>query len=291
MSFSISRLSLASAISVALILPGSPAAFADGCQTPDLTAIDLGSAASGDPITLSGTGFCDSADEHFAWVWNGSQGLPISIHQTNSEDLLGATVGPTAETITGQVILWTGQPVNLPDAIIEAPTGTYWIHNTRAFLQTEKDQGPIFTATPGTVSGVTSTLVAGELRLNFAPPSNLMSPFSQSKAGAHGEGISVYVVIQTCGEPTGDGGNDGGGQSSSSDDPIFVPYPIGWFGRFEAGCFGAAGACAGTPTQTVAMAIEDRFASQGLRARVEGSEVVISHRGCPIETGFATVDF
>ena len=293
MTFSISRSTLATAILTTLIFCLPSAGLANGCQDPDLTGTSLSSAASGDTLNLSGTGFCDSAQEHFAWVWDGSQGAPIFVQQTNGDTLMGATVGPTPETVTGQMILWTGQSVALPDTILEAETGTYWIHDTRVFLQTDKNQGPTFTATAGTANGVTSTLVSGELRLNFAPSANLNGslpndPFQHNKAGGHGEGVSVFVVARTCGEPTGDGDNDDDGNNGSGHG-VFVPFPIEFSARFQAGCFGTQGACTGTPTQFIAAAIENRFSNQGLEARIEGQEVVISHRSCPIQVGFATV--
>ncbi len=293
MSMSISRSILATTILTTLSLGLPSAGFADGCQDPDLTGTSLSSAVSGDTLNLSGTGFCDTADEHFAWVWNGSQGFPVFVQQTNGDTLLGANVGPTPETITGQMILWTGQSVTLPDKILEAATGTYWIHNTRVFLQTEKDQGPTFTATAGTTAGVTSTLVSGELRLNFAPSSNLNGslqndPSQFDKSGGQDEGISVFVVARTCGEPTGDDGTGDDGNSGAGHG-VFIPFPIEFSARFQAGCFGTQGACTGTPTQFIASAIEDRFSSQGLETRIEGQEVVISHRSCSIQSGFATV--
>lgn len=289
MSILVPRQTIVSLLATALLGAGLATPATANCLSLSVDQMSATSGVSGDQIDLSISGMCNPNDDYFAWVWNGSQGFPIQT-QIDTAGELDGLVGPVVDSVSGPIRLWKGKRIELPDAVIEGADGTFWIHDTEVFLSTEAALGSSFAATPGTTNGVTSTLVQGELRLDFSIGSNLVETETPTKGGPHKnaqEGISVMVVIQTCSPPPPPPNDD----DPNSGHNVFVPFPIQFSAKFETRCFGnATGACSGSQMDTIARSVANRLGSQGIEARVEDQtqEVVISHQGCPIEAGFAT---
>lgn len=279
---------LSGLLTVLFLMPSAPLAAA-GCPSLQAGSLSPSTLVDGDAATLSGDGFC-TGSSYFGWVSDGTQGVPLVL-QGDTTQKMNATVGPVAGSITGTVRLIKGQTVQLPDAVVQASTGLYAVRNTQIILGQETASGGAVKVDPsasssGTVVG--STLVGGELVLQFPAPKSLQ------KADSHDKSIAVVVVIKTCGEPSG-GGDDNDGNNN---DPWQVAFPIAieWAGRLEGQCFGKQDVCSGGPATFVAAAINDRFGATGLKAEAvpvlgAGTEVTVSHRGCPIDQGSVTVAY
>ena len=268
-------------------LLGAGGATAAGCPALQVTSLSPGTVVDGDAATLTGDGFCGAGSAFIGWIDDGIHGVPLQL-QAGTTTQMSAVVGPVAASTTGTVHVIKGQLLQLPDHVVQTPDGLYSIRNTQLILGQETASGGAVKVDPGLPNGSTvvgSTLINGELVLQFPAAKSLQ------KSDSHDKSIAVVVVIQTCGEPAGDGSGDDSSNGNTTDFPI----RIDWAGRFEGRCFGQNGSCTGGPEEFVARGVNDRFGAMGLQAQISpglgGVQVTISHKSCSIDGGFATVEY
>ncbi len=254
------------------------------CLPLALNGINPGSGVGGDAVTLSGTGFCGSPTDFFAWGWDGTRGFAFDL-QAVAPGTLDGTVRATPTAVSGPVRLWKVQEVSLPDSVLQLSQGVYWLHAVRLYLFRDEAVGPSFgaLATPG--AGYASQLVGGNLQIDFSTGGSSLHALPQkgttvSPGPGEGSYISIMVVAET----------DGDQPKGSEPEPTNDSGPFRWALKFEVLCFGAPPGCDNPLVDVVGATLGNQLGSLGMQVSVAGSMLTLGHTGYNLASGMVAVN-
>lgn len=239
-------------------------------QPLTLSTIQPSSGDAGERVQLLGQGFNKSAKSYFAWGFDGERGFVLDIRRKSSRTQLGAVLATPHASVKGPVVLWEGR--RKPLGHIKLAGGSHGIRKGYVFVPTKVVQGPTFHAkthaTIGGGPGFSGRLIDGEVHLDLAIPTPRTVSTSQKKKEEEDENedslavteamISVVCGGESCGPPDGAKSRK---QAASS---------------FKIVCLDR-GPCRVPLGDLLAEGLEAALGGLGMKARVEGSEVILSH--------------
>lgn len=270
------------------------------CPPLSLSGFSPSTAPAGGTVTLSGNGFCGTAQNYLAWGFDGSYGFPF-LTSGVSQGSIQAQVGSVTTPVTGSLVLWEGRRVAIPDAVFELEDGIYHLHDAYYFLPVEEAVNGTFAATLGTGSGIAygSELLSGALVIDFSQgvssPATagggssgdaLTGTFAPALVKEQDHSIQVMVAIRTNGPPNGGDGGDGG----DGDPPPHSAPPGRWALYFQLDCYGKLPACTGSLAGTLGTVLGRQTGDLGMAATANGSSLTLSHASNSISAGFVNVE-
>lgn len=248
-------------ITLLLTLPApSPAA-----TLPRVDTVNPQAGREGDTVDIQGEGFAPLPEDDAVFVDAGDSGTVLAVEGA-SGTTIEARIGPVPAAETGTLVVWTGDGLALPDAMLERQGRVYRISGASWFMAEAETRSVAFTlleVSPGTV-------VSGA-----APPLLILTVEPVEEGPSFN--VDAKVVITDEEEPpaSGDGGDDlrlapsPGAASAPGAEGILATLHLDHVATTPVPPDAAAFA------GDLAAALEQTFGPLGLHARADGDRVIL----------------